>query len=47
MSGYISNAPELAARVFEDEYELAIAIKHGIQIRAKRGNYEVERFIFN
>ena len=33
--------------VFEDEYDLAIAIKQGIQARAQQGNYGVERFIFN
>lgn len=38
---------ELAGRVFEDEYDLAIAIIQGIQARAQQGNYGVERFIFN
>ena len=38
---------ELAGRVFEDEYDLAIAINQGIQARAQQGNYGVERFIFN
>lgn len=38
---------ELSARVFEDEYDLAIAIQQGILARGKRGNYQVERFIFN
>jgi putative transposase len=38
---------ELAGRVFEDEYDLSIAIRDGIEARAKRGNYQVERFIFN
>lgn len=47
MSGYILNAPELAGQVFEDEYDLSIAIRNGIEARANRGNYEVERFIFN
>ena len=38
---------ELASQVFEDEYELALAIINGITARAKRGNYQVERFMFN
>lgn len=38
---------ELAGRVFEDEYDLAIAIIRGIQARAQQGNYGVERFLFN
>ncbi|MEJ6487475.1 transposase [Nostoc punctiforme UO1] len=38
---------ELAGRVFEDEYELAIAIMDGINHRAKQGQYQVERFTFN
>ena len=56
MNGYISSAPELACRVFEDEYELAIAlcavplaiaIIEGIENRAAQGHYQVERFMFN
>jgi len=35
---------ELSARVFEDEYDLAIAIQQGIQARGKRANYQVERW---
>lgn len=38
---------ELACRVFEDEFDLAMAIIVGVQARAKRGNYQVERFMFN
>ncbi|MEW6499181.1 MAG: IS630 family transposase, partial [Cyanobacteriota bacterium] len=38
---------ELAGRVFEDEYELAITIMDGINHRAKQGRYQVERFTFN
>ncbi|WP_279432940.1 hypothetical protein [Nostoc sp. 106C] len=38
---------ELAVRVFEDEYELAIAIIEGINHRAKQGQYPVERLMFN
>ena len=38
---------ELACRVFEDEYELAIAIIEGIENRATQGHYQVERFMFN
>jgi putative transposase len=38
---------ELAGRVFEDEYDLSVAIRDGIEAKANRGNYAVERFIFN
>jgi len=36
-----------ACCVFEDEYELSQAIIKGVNARAKSGNYQVERFIFN
>ena len=35
---------ELACRVFEDEYDLSLAIQAGIAARAKRGEYLGERF---
>lgn len=38
---------ELASRVFEDEYDLALAIIDGIENRATQGQYQVERFTFN
>ena len=38
---------ELAAQVFEDEYEVALALIAAIQVRGERGNYSVERFKFN
>lgn len=38
---------ELSAQVFEDEYELALAVIAGIEARGKTGGYEVERFMFN
>ncbi|PHJ58228.1 transposase [Nostoc linckia z18] len=38
---------ELSARVFEDEYDLAIAIIEGIENRSLQGQYQVERFMFN
>ena len=38
---------ELASRVFEDEFDLAIAIIDGMEARASQGGYQVERFIFN
>lgn len=38
---------ELAAQVFEDEYELALALFQAIEERGHRGNYPVERFKFN
>lgn len=33
--------------MFDNDYDLACAIMTGIQVRADRGNYKVERFIFN
>ena len=38
---------ELYSQIFDDEYDLAIALIHAIENRANNGNYSVERFIFN
>lgn len=38
---------ELAGRIFEDEYELALAVIDGINSRAQQGQYATERFLFN
>ncbi|MEH2070691.1 MAG: hypothetical protein V7K47_21430 [Nostoc sp.] len=38
---------QLASRVFEDEYDLAIAIIDGIENRATQAQYQVEGFTFN
>ena len=38
---------ELAGRIFEDEYDLAIAVINGVEARAQRGEYSTERFLFN
>jgi len=38
---------ELAGRMFEDEYDLALAVIKGVEARAEKGGYRVERFIFN
>ena len=38
---------ELACQVFADEYDLALAIASGLETRATRGQYAVERFRFN
>jgi transposase len=38
---------ELAGRIFEDEYDLALAIINGVEARAQRGQYSSERFLFN
>jgi len=38
---------ELAGRIFEDEYDLALAVIAGVDARAKRGQYPTERFRFN
>jgi putative transposase len=38
---------ELACRIFEDEYDLAMAIVAGVEQRANHTCYPVERFLFN
>lgn len=38
---------ELACQVFADEYDLALAIATGLESRAARAEYAVERFRFN
>lgn len=38
---------ELSAQIFEDEYDLALALIHAIKNRADKGNYSTDRFIFN
>lgn len=35
---------QLASRLFEDEYDLALALIEAIEQRAEKGNYSVERF---
>ncbi|HEY9814017.1 MAG TPA: IS630 family transposase [Candidatus Sericytochromatia bacterium] len=37
----------LSAQVFEDEYEVAMAVIAGIKARGEKGGYQVERFMFN
>lgn len=37
---------ELAGRVFEDEFDLAMAIIEGMESKAQQGHYVIERFIF-
>jgi transposase len=37
---------ELAGRMFEDEYDLAIAVIEAIEKRSERNNYVWERFRF-
>ncbi|OPF17729.1 hypothetical protein B1L04_17660 [Microcystis aeruginosa KW] len=38
---------ELAGQIFPDEYDLAIAVKQGIEARAQKGGYETHCFKFN
>ena len=38
---------EIAGRMFEDEYDLALAIISGMENRSVAGNYTLERFKFN
>lgn len=37
---------ELAGRMFEDEYELAMAVIEAMESRNERNGLEVERFLF-
>ena len=38
---------ELAGRMFEDEYALAVAVMDGMEARSNKGEYTLERFKFN
>ena len=39
--------PRNIARIFEDEYDLALAIIDGMEARSLKGGYTLERFKFN
>lgn len=38
---------EIAGQMFDNEYDLAMAIIQGMKHRSEIGNYQLERFIFN
>ena len=38
---------ELGGRMFEDEYDLAMAVIQGVESRSQQGGYSTERFKFN
>jgi hypothetical protein len=38
---------EIVGRMFEDEYDLAIAVIKGMEARSEAGGYSLERFKFN
>ncbi len=38
---------EIAGQMFEDEYDLAIAVMNGMESRSNKGGYTLERFKFN
>ncbi len=38
---------EIAGRMFEDEYDLALAVMDGMETRSVKGKYTLERFKFN
>jgi hypothetical protein len=40
-------AHKIAGRMFEDEYDLALAIMDGMEARSIKGGYTLERFKFN
>lgn len=38
---------EIAGQMFDNEYDLAIAVMNGMKTRSQAGEYTLERFIFN
>ncbi|PZV09952.1 MAG: IS630 family transposase, partial [Leptolyngbya sp.] len=40
-------AHEIAGQMFDNEYDLAMTVIEGMEVRSKAGNYLLERFIFN
>jgi len=38
---------EIAGQLFDNEYDLAIAVMDGMKTRSEVGEYTLERFIFN
>lgn len=38
---------EIAGQMFDNEYDLAMAVIDGMEARSSAGQYELERFIFN
>lgn len=40
-------AYEISGRMFNNEYDLAIAVMEGMEARGEKGKYKVERFKFN
>ena len=38
---------EIAGQMFDNEYDLAVAIMDGMEARSESGEYTLERFIFN
>jgi ribosomal protein L37AE/L43A len=38
---------QLAGQMFEDEYDLALAVIEGVETRGKQKGYSTERFKFN
>ncbi len=38
---------EIAGRIFDNEYDLAMTIIQGMNRRSEQGNYHLKRFIFN
>lgn len=38
---------EIAGQMFDNEYDLAIAVMEGMTARSQKGGYTLERFKFN
>jgi putative transposase len=37
----------LTGRIFDNQYDLAVAVMDGMKARSDRHNYTLDRFIFN
>jgi len=38
---------EIAGQMFDNEYDLAMAVMEGMEARSQAGEYALERFTFN
>ena len=43
----LSKTHEIAGQMFDNEYDLALAIIAGMEARSSVGSYAIKRFIFN
>ena len=45
VSELVEKIHEIAGRMFDNEYDLALAVMEGMKARSEAGNYHLERFI--